>query len=283
MKCESAALNKPDELFNQDAISNRDFSRFQQLIYDLAGITLGNNKKVLVVSRLACRLRHFSLNSFADYYRLLMDDTPAGELQIVVDLLTTNETHFFREPKHFGFIQREILANRSPQQPLRCWSAVCSTGEESYSLAMLLASTFGDEADWMVLGSDINSQVLASACSGQYPSSRQSEIPTSYLQQYCLKGVRSQQGSFLINSQLRRHVHFKQINLNGSLPSLGTFDFILLRNVLIYFSAETKQAVILRIVPLLKSGGYLFVGHSETINGISDQLRLIKPSIYQKL
>lgn len=283
MKCKSAALNKPDELFTQDSISNRDFARFQKLIYDLAGITLGDNKKVLVITRLACRLRHFSLDSYADYYRLLMEETPEGELQIVVDLLTTNETHFFREPKHFGFIKRHLLDTRSPKEPLRCWSAVCSTGEEPYSLAMLLASSFGYEADWTVLGSDINSQVLANACSGQFPNLRQSEIPTHYLQQYCLKGVRSQQGTFLINNQLRQRISFKQINLNSSLPKLGPFDLILLRNVLIYFSAETKRDVVLRIVPLLKPGGYLFVGHSETISGISDQLRLITPSIYQKI
>jgi len=150
-------------------------------------------------------------------------------------------------------------------------------------LAMLLASHFGETADWTVLGSDINSNVLGQARSGLYLNSRQAEIPTRYLQQYCLKGVRSQQGTLLINNQLRQHVRFKQINLNASLPSIGLFDLILLRNVLIYFSAETKHDVVLRVLEKLKPGGYLLVGHSETITGISDQLRLIKPSIYQKV
>lgn len=283
MKCHSAVLNQSGELFSRHAISDWEFARFQKLIYDLAGITLGDHKKNLVVTRLACRLRHFSLNSFAEYYRLLMKDPPEGELQIVVDHLTTNETHFFREPRHFGFIKRHLLDKRVSREPLRCWSAVCSTGEEPYSLAMLLASSLGYTADWTVLGSDINSNVLANARSGLFSSSRQAEIPTRYLQKYCLKGVRSQQGTFLINSQLRQHVNFKQINLNGQLPNLGLFDLILLRNVLIYFSAETKHEVVLRVLEQLRPGGFLLVGHSETITGISDQLRLIKPSIYQKV
>ncbi|MCW8327467.1 protein-glutamate O-methyltransferase CheR [Photobacterium sp. SDRW27] len=282
MECNSVALNKPGGLLAKDAISNREFAQFQQLIYDLAGITLGDHKKNLVVTRLACRLRHYSLNSFAEYYRLLMENAPAGELQVVVDQLTTNETHFFREPKHFRFIKTHLLDGRSSQEPLRCWSAVCSTGEEPYSLAMLLADSFGGDGDWTVLGSDINSNVLANACRGQYSISRQNEVPVRYLKQYCLRGVRSHQGTFLINNQLRQHVHFKQINLNGPLPNLGLFDLILLRNVLIYFSAETKRDVVLRVLSQLKPGGYLLVGHSETITGISDQLRLIKPSIYQR-
>ncbi|MGF1714053.1 CheR family methyltransferase [Photobacterium chitinilyticum] len=283
MECRHAVQKLSGDLFHQSAITDWEFARFQQLIYDLAGITLSEHKKNLVAVRLAGRLRHFSLTSFADYYQLLMNEPPVGELQIVVDHLTTNETHFFREPRHFGFIKRQILDNRTSTVPLRCWSAVCSTGEEPYSLAMLLASHFGETADWTVLGSDINSNVLGQARSGLYLNSRQAEIPIRYLQQYCLKGVRSQQGTLLINNQLRQHVCFKQINLNMSLPSIGLFDLILLRNVLIYFSAETKRDVVLRILEKLKPGGYLIVGHSETITGISDQLRLIKPSIYQKV
>lgn len=282
MKWDGAALNQPDKLFTQTTISDREFAQFRQLIYDLAGITLGDHKKHLVVSRLACRLRHYSLDSFADYYQLLIKESPEGELQIVIDQLTTNETHFFREPKHFGFVKKYLLDTRSSREPLRCWSAVCSTGEEPYSLAMLLASSFGYEADWTVLGSDINSSVLASARNGIYPVSRQTEIPDRYLHQFCLKGVRSQQGSFLINKRLRQHVQFRQINLNAKLPDVGLFDLIMLRNVLIYFSADTKREVVLRVVSRLKPGGYLLVGHSETVSGISEQLHPISPSIYQK-
>ncbi|NBI52747.1 CheR family methyltransferase [Photobacterium alginatilyticum] len=283
MESKHAVQKLSGELFNQGAITDWEFARFRQLIFDLAGITLSEHKKNLVAVRLASRLRYYSLTSFADYYRMLMNDPPQGELQTVVDHLTTNETHFFREPRHFGFIKRHILDNITSQRPLRCWSAVCSTGEEPYSLAMLLADHCGYSPDWRVLGSDINANVLEQAQSGLYLNSRQAEIPKRYLQQFCLKGVRSQQGTLLINSKVREHVRFKQINLNTSLPNVGFFDLILLRNVLIYFSAETKHEVVLRVVEKLKPGGHILVGHSETITGISDQLRLIKPSIYQKV
>ena len=283
MDSKHAVQKLSGELFNQGAITDWEFARFRQLIFDLAGITLSEHKKNLVAVRLASRLRYYSLTSFSDYYRLLMHNPPQGELQTVVDQLTTNETHFFREPRHFGFIKRHILDNRTSHVPLRCWSAVCSTGEEPYSLAMLLADHCGLSTDWRVLGSDINSNVLEQARSGLYLNSRQAEIPKRYLQKYCLKGVRSQQGTLLINNKVREHVRFKQINLNASLPNIGFFDLILLRNVLIYFSAETKHDVVLRVVEKLKPGGHILVGHSETITGISDQLRLIKPSIYQKV
>jgi len=161
------------------------------------------------------------------------------------------------------------------------WSAASSSGEEPYSLAMTLAEGLGT-TPWEVIGSDISSQVLAKARSGHYPMERASNLPHPLLVKYCLKGTGSQQGTFLIDRALRNRVHFIQVNLNDTLPDLGEFDVIFLRNVMIYFDQPTKSKVVARLIPRLKPGGYFIVSHSESLNGVSDALKLVSPSIYRK-
>ena len=146
---------------------------------------------------------------------------------------------------------------------------------------MVLADVLGNGA-WEVFGSDINTEILTKARSAQYPMNVVHEIPETLLKQYCLKGVRSQAGSFLINNDLRHRVRFSQVNLNAPLPDIGQFDLIFLRNVMIYFSLPTKCSVVARMLPLLKPGGYFIVGHSESLNGVTDQLQQVRPTIYQK-
>lgn len=263
------------------SITEREFAQFQRLLYDHAGISLSPVKKALVAGRLAKRLRELQLLSYGAYFQYLSGAQARDEFQIAVDLLTTNETYFFREPKHFEFLEKDVLPAHRPGMSFRVWSAACSSGEEPYSIAMVLAHHLG-EGPWEVVGSDISTRVLEKANGGQYPLERAHSIPKHYLQRYCLKGVGSQEGTFLIDRQLRGRVRFLQINLNTALPKLGEFDVIFLRNVMIYFDADTKRQVVARMLPLLKPHGCFLVGHSESLNGITEALDLIKPSIYRK-
>ena len=262
-------------------ITDAEFARFQRLIHEIAGISLADSKKVLLVGRLGKRLRTLGLTSFTQYEHVVSDKKNAQERQVMVDLLTTNETYFFREPAHFDYLRSVILPQHPQNQPLNIWSAAASTGEEIYTLAMVLADCLGVNGDWNILGSDISSRVLEVARRGHYWVDRTRGLPVEYRHKYCLKGVRSQEGSFLVAPELRRHTRFMQVNLNTSLPDIGRFHVIFLRNVMIYFDNATKREVVARLVQKLHPGGYLIVGHSESLNGVSDAVTLVRPTIYR--
>lgn len=263
-------------------ITDHEFVQFQRFIYEAAGISLSAAKKPLVSGRLAKRLQQYRLDSYAEYLHLLASGEAPAEVQTAVDLLTTNETYFFREPKHFDLLREQALAARWRTQPFRVWSAASSTGEEAYSIAMILADCL-DGSPWEVLGSDISARVLQQARTGHYSLERTQNIPHAYLRRFCLKGIGVQQGTLLMDRSLRERVHFVQVNLNVPLPQLGTFDVVFLRNVLIYFNGETKRQVVGRVLPQLKRGGHLCIGHSESLHGISDALQPLAPSMYRKL
>ncbi len=262
-------------------LSDAEFELFQKLLHKVAGIYLAPTKKVLLVSRLNKRLKAVGCNSFREYYQYVSSGQHPHEQQTMVDLLTTNETYFFREPRHFDFLIDEYLPSRAPGSQLAVWSAACSSGEEPYTLAMVLADHFGKN-NWRITASDISTQVLDKARQGHYSLERAGGIPEQMLKRYCLKGVRAQEGSFLISNELRSRVDFTQINLIESTPTIGPFDLIFLRNVMIYFDQETKRKVVSNMLPRLKSGGYFIIGHSETLNGITNQLKALRPTIYVK-
>lgn len=262
-------------------LSEREFSQFQRFIYEAAGIFMANGKQALVSGRLAKRLAHYQLASYGDYLQLLESRREPAELQMAVDLLTTNETYFFREPKHFALLRELALAARQQQRGLRVWSGACSSGEEPYSIAMVLADVLG-EGPWEVLGSDISSRVLDKARRGHYPMERASQMPPAYLKRYCLKGQGSEAGTLLVERALRARVTFQQLNLVQPLPKLGSFDLIFLRNVMIYFDLPTKRAVVARLLAQLRPGGHFVIGHSETLNDVSDAVQALAPSIYRK-
>jgi len=262
------------------SISDSDFAHFQQMIFSIAGISMTPAKKALVTGRLARRLKHHGLDCYGEYFKLL--SRQQDEMQVAVDLLTTNETYFFREPKHFDFLRDRILPEHPPGRTFRVWSAASSSGEEAYTLAMVLADKLG-ATPWEILGSDISTRVLDKARSGLYPMERIRGIPQASLRAHCLKGVGNQEGSFIIDPALRRHVRFEQINLNESLPNVGEFDVIFLRNVMIYFQTDTKRQVVARLLAKLRPGGYFIVGHSESLNGLAQGLETVAPSICRKL
>ncbi|BFI96474.1 MAG: chemotaxis protein CheR [Rhodanobacter sp.] len=263
-------------------ITDLEFARFQRFILDAAGIALSPAKKALVCGRLAKRLKLHGLTNYEAYFRLLSSGTAPGETQIAIDLLTTNETYFFREPKHFELLRRLIADRQSRSEGFRVWSAASSSGEEAYSIAMVLADCLGD-APWEVVGSDISTRMLEHARHGHYVLERCRHIPHDYLKRFCLRGLGEQQGTLLVDRALRNRVRFVQANLIAPLPSLGSFDAIFLRNVMIYFDKETKREVVRRVLPLLKTGGHFYVGHAESLNDIVDGLGQLAPSAYCKL
>ncbi|WP_434937672.1 CheR family methyltransferase [Shewanella sp. HL-SH8] len=260
-------------------LSDKEFCLFQRMIYEIAGINLSENKKALVSSRLAKRVKHFGLNSYTQYFELLQSKSH-NEYQIAIDLLTTHETFFFREPKHFDFI-RDIIIPTWNSVHHSVWSAASSSGEEAYTLAMILAEHAGSK-NWEILGTDISTQILDRARSGHYAIEKADNIPKNYLTKYCLKGTGQQQGTFIVCPELRQKVKFIHANLKDNLGQLGSFDVIFLRNVLIYFDMKTKQQVVNQLLRQLKPNGYFIVGHSESLNGVVDNLKVIVPSVYQK-
>jgi chemotaxis protein methyltransferase CheR len=263
------------------ALSDAEFAQFQRFIHEAAGICMSPSKKALVCGRLAKRLQHWRLPSYGKYLELLCSGSAPAEVQMAVDLLTTNETYFFREPRHFELLRELAAAARGGRQPFRVWSAASSTGEEPYSIAMVLADALG-ASPWDVLGSDISSRVLQRARTGHYPLERTRHIPPACLKRYCLRGTGPEDGTLLVERSLRQRVHFMQVNLNTTLPQLGQFDVIFLRNVMIYFNGETKRQVVARVLSALRPGGHFCIGHSESLNDVSSAVVPVAPSIYRK-
>lgn len=263
-------------------ISDSEFESIRLLLFEKTGIALSNRKMALVSGRLAKRLRYYGLCNFKQYYQLLSEQAFQGqEMQTFVNLLTTNETHFFREAPHFEFLEKQLLKSQS-QRNIRIWSAAASSGEEAYSLAMLIANKFL-KGHWEIVGTDINSEVLRIATKGIYPISVADKIPEHLLKKYCLRGIGQNENCFMIDSYIKQHVNFQQANLVEKLPDIGQFDIILLRNVMIYFNNETKQKIVEQMLPKLKQGGYFIVGHSESLNFTRTGLELIQPSVYRKI
>ena len=262
-------------------ISDAELVQFQRFIFDAAGISMSSSKKALVMGRLGKRLSLYKLKSYGQYFKLLSSGLHAEEVQTAIDLLTTNETYFFREIKHFDFLREQALAARNRVQPFRVWSAASSSGEEAYSIAMVLADCL-ESTPWEVLGTDISTQVLEGAQRALYSTARAQHIPPDYLRRFCLKGSGAHAGQLLIDRSLRQRVLFRHLNLNVPLPGLGQFDLVFLRNVMIYFNDDTKREVVSRVIGTIKPGGHFCVGHSESLNNISQAVLAVAPSIYCK-
>src|SRR5215470_1905198 len=266
------------------------FNRFQQLIYQESGIWLGEHKHALLTGRLARRLRLLGLGSMNEYIQLVTQPDQQHERAVMIDCITTNQTHFFREPRHFDFLvlqvfpewQRQAESGTRPKH-LRIWSAGCSSGEEPYSLAMLLAKHFSAEQGWEleILATDICTRVLEKARAAVYPIEKAKEIPTDLLRAYMLKGRGDQKDVMKVNPELHRLVRFARVNLHAdSYPIMGSFDLILCRNVLIYFDQRSKEKVMAGILQHLSPAGFLIVGHSEHLGSTSPLLKTVAPTVY---
>lgn len=267
------------------AMSDEDFQFIVQLIAQRSGIALSEVKRNLVYSRLARRLRTLKLKSFSSYCRVLTNDD-GSELEQFVNALTTNLTAFFREPKHFEFLSETLLpaVRKAPDHtPLRIWSAGCSTGEEAYSLAMTLEGALPDSQDARILATDLDSSVIARARTGVYESSRVQSIPETRLKQWFQRGTGLNEGRVRVRPAIRERVTFRQLNLMEPWPMRKPFDIIFCRNVVIYFDRETQRRLFDRFADQLRPGGYLFVGHSETLHKVCERFRLIGNTIYQRV
>jgi chemotaxis protein methyltransferase CheR len=280
----------PLELPRLPEITQAEFALLQELILRESGICLGPGKQALMVGRLGVRLRALGLESFRAYYRYVLDDD-GEERARMLDCISTNETSFFREPRQFKFLEEQVFpvwraeaeAGRSPRC-IRAWSAGCSTGEEPYSLAMLLRSSFAPEEGWQIeiRATDLSRLVLKRARTAVWPLDRASEIPKRYVKRFMLKGTGSQADKMKAGSEIRSLVRFSELNLSKDDYDIqGPFDLILCRNVLIYFAAESRVWVIGRLLDLLTHDGLLLLGHSESLIGLTERVEPLVPTVYR--
>ena len=271
------------------AVSDRDFLRFQGLIHREAGIWLAPVKKALLVGRLAKRLRELALESYGDYYERVTEDE--AERIRMLDCICTNEMHFFREPRHFEFLAESVFpawrdeadAGRRARR-IRVWSAACSTGEEPYTLAMVLLTAFPAGWELEVLATDLSTKVLDRAAAGLWAIEKAEEIPDDHLKSFMLKGFGEQEGLMKAGAEIRAIVRFARVNLVGdSWPAGPPFDLVFCRNVLIYFDRQAKIGVVERLVDRLDPRGYLFLGHAESLGGFTTKARPVLPTVYQPM
>lgn len=262
-----------------------DFEFLRALVAEHAGIIMADSKRDLVYGRLVRRLRRLGLRRFCDYCDLLRDPT-GDEMEFFVNALTTNLTSFFREPHHFEFIRSSVMPQliaQKTQKKIRVWSAGCSTGEEPYSLAMVLAEEVPGDWDVKVLATDLDSQVIAQGERGIYTRERVSCLSPGQLKRWFKKGRGAHADEVKVDQSLRDLIVFKQLNLMNSWPMKGKFDFIFCRNVVIYFDKNTQKTLVGRYRKLLHDGGYLFLGHSESLFQVSDEFQVLGNTIYQRI
>jgi len=266
------------------------FAKFQQLIYRETGIWLSESKTALLCGRLARRLRALDLSSLREYYQLVVEPDQHEERVLMIDAITTNETRFFRELRHFEYLTgtifplwRKLASQDLRSRRIRVWSAGCSSGEEPYSLAMILAENFPlcDGWDARVLATDISTRVLAVAREGIYRIAGASDIPRDLLQRFMLKGYDAHEGKMKVVREIRQMVEFRRLNLGDDVyPVNETFDAIFCRNVLIYFDAISKTKVVEKLTRHLSQGGLLFIGHAENLHSITQGLHSVAPTVY---
>jgi chemotaxis protein methyltransferase CheR len=278
-----AAAAAPQREF---AFSKSDFEFLVRLAYEHAGICLSDSKRNLVYGRLSRRLRALGLTSFAAYRAHL--ETDAGEIERFINSISTNHTKFFREAHHFNHLRSyaQALARPDQKQPvrrLRIWSAGCSTGEEPYTIALVLRREIADIArhDIRILATDIDTDVLAKASRGEYAADALDSIPDAYCR-YFQPVNDGHPATLKIAHEVRSLITFRPLNLMDAWPMKGPFDAIFCRNVMIYFDAPTKSKLIERFVRLIKPGGWLYIGHSESLLGSHPDLHLMGRTIYRR-
>lgn len=280
-------INNPEKEF---IFTNEDFNFLSELVGLNAGINLTEDKRELVYGRVAKRLRLLGINSFSDYCKLLRQDN-TEEIKHFINSMTTNVTSFFREEHHFEHLANTIIPdiirrNAGVARPkIRIWSAGCSTGEEPYSIAMVLRENIKDIDNWdaKILATDLDSNVVETAQKGEYPIERVNEISIERKKRWMLVGTGTKTGSVKIKTNIRDLVHFKQLNLTQTWPFHGTFDCIFFRNVAIYFKRETQISLLNRFADHLDENGTLFVGHAESLIGLSDRFVNTGHTIHQKV
>jgi chemotaxis protein methyltransferase CheR len=261
--------------------TDQDFQRIRKLIYERAGISLGENKQELVYSRLARRLRATAKNSFAEYLDSLQRGD-AAEWEAFTNSLTTNLTSFFREPHHFPLLA-EHLRKQDKSRPLTLWCSACSTGEEAYSMAMTAVEALGGyEHPIHIIASDLDTKVLQAAREGRYKADAVSKLPAQQVERFFLRGTGEHAGYMQVKPELQKLVDFRCINLLAPVwPIHAPVDAIFCRNVMIYFDKETQLSILKKFAPLLRDNGLLFAGHSENFYHAAALLKLRGNTVYE--
>ena len=280
------------ELPPQLSVSPALFQKFQKLIYAETGIWLGSSKTALLCGRLFRRLRALEMDSLAKYYECVAQPDQEEERARMIDAITTNETRFFREPRQFDFLVQRVFprwradaVHGSRPKRVRIWSAGCSSGEEPYTAAMLLARNLPADEGWDVrlLATDISNRVLEKARKGIYPIARSPELPQDFLHNYVLRGTAEREGEMKVKVEIQQMIEFRRVNLDQECAlTEGPFDAIFCRNVLIYFDAASKRRVVANLCRHLKANGLLFVGHAENLNSMFPQLKSLESTIYTR-
>jgi chemotaxis protein methyltransferase CheR len=266
-------------------LTDKEFELFRHLIHQQVGIKLDEPKKTLLVSRLGKRLRDLHLSSYQAYYDCVSGEGGEEELIKLLDLVSTNKTEFYREPVHFDFLRGQVLPEVQSSRTLRIWSSAASSGEEPYTIAMTLSDSIADIHRWdiKILASDISTRVLAKASSAIYEEERVSQLPNDLVKRHFLRGKGPQEGKLQVRPQVARLVAFRRINLmDPTFPIRSQLDVIFCRNVMIYFDRPTQAKLMEKFFRYLRPGGYLFIGHSESLQWIDHQFTYLRPTIYQK-
>ncbi len=252
------------------------------------GIVLSDHKRQMVCGRLVKRLRNLHLRSFAEYCELLQGPGAAAEVENLVNAITTNITNFFREPHHFDFLKNSVLLPRVAERPrrprIRIWSAGCSSGEEPYSIAMTLADVLkqGEGWDALILATDIDTNVLRRGEAGIYPAEAVRNIPETYRKRF-VRRLSGEQDKVQMAEELRNLIRFRRLNLHESWPMKGQFDVIFCRNVAIYFDKPTQRKLFNRYADHLHMGGYLYLGHAESLIGVTDRFEVADKTVYRRI
>lgn len=261
-------------------LDDRDFATVRQLIADYAGIKLGSNKRSMVCNRLLRRLRARGAGSFGEYLQLVQRDA-GGERQAFVNALTTNLTAFFREPQHFELLLAYAQQRARRGRAVRCWTNACATGEEAWSIAMVLREA---NCPGKVLATDIDTEVLCAAQEGVYRIERSATLSPERLRRHFLRGTGPNEGLVSVRPELRALVRFDQLNLHApAWPVQEPLDAIFCRNVAIYFDRELQQRLLARFAQLLEPGGLLVVGHAESFPAGHPFFRSCGRTAYQRI
>jgi chemotaxis protein methyltransferase CheR len=260
------------------------FKQFADLIYKEAGIHLGEHKQALVSARLGKRMRFLSINDFDDYYEYIQKDQSRKELSNLLDAISTNVTFFYREPEHFKILASLVRQwEQERHTRFRIWSAACSTGEEPYTMGLILSETLHNITDVKILATDISTSVLATARKGEYEGKKLERISGKMIEKYFTLVGNKEKTIYRVSETIKKMIQFSWLNLSSPpYPMKGPLDVIFCRNVMIYFDNKVKERLLENMYRLLKPGGYLIVGHAESLSGLLSHFKSVKPSVYIK-
>jgi chemotaxis protein methyltransferase CheR len=280
-----------DAVFSGDAraeggdlqLTSSEFRQISELAYRRFGLDLKRGKEALVAARLGKKLRKLGFATFSEYHRHVLADSTGDALVELIDALTTNHTSFLRERAHFEFLARAANEEFGDVPSLRVWSAACSSGEEPYSIAMCLAEALSKSParQFRILATDISTRVLDIARRGVYPVARFNEVPDGWRRAHLLRGRDESNGFYKVKPELAHRIEFARLNLIEPFPQRGLFHVIFCRNVMMYFDKVTQQNIVQRLSGCLERGGYLFVGHSESLTGVEHGLHYVRPATYR--